>query len=498
MANFHHGVEIQEVKSRTRVISVVRSAVIGLVCTAPIHLLPPERRTLNKNIVILSDLDKAYYFGSDLASAGYTAHSAINAIFAQGSGAIVAVNVFDPTVHRTLGSSIATSGNASRTSNVATVTTSAAHGLVVGDFVNLASFAGSFASFNQSYVQIDSVPSTTTFTFANTGADITASAQTAGVAKKITFDPSLVGGTDIIGVVDSSGNRSGMKVWQNARGELGYVPRILIAPGYSTINSVAAEMLVIADKLKADAVIDAPAGLTTQQTINGRGTSGTINLNTSSSRGILCDVHVYAYNLAIADYELQPLSQFAAGVMAATDTAEGYWTSPSNHEIKGITGVERTIGFDVLDQNSEANELNRNGLVTVVRDFGTGFILWGNRSAAFPTNPDPENFIPVRRTMDIVHDSLGYGLRPFLDAPMNSASIDSTLATINAFLRSRVSEGALVSANARFIAPSNPVAELAQGHIVFDLEHMPPVPMEHITIKSQMNIELLSALFATQ
>lgn len=494
-ASFHHGVEILEIKDGLRVISVVRSAVIGIVGTAPIHLLPPEQRTMNKNMLVLSDKTKTYNFGGDLDSEGYTLVPAINAIFAQGAGAILAVNVFDPSRHRTLGAAKATAGNHSLTSNVATIETAAPHGLEVGDFVNITAFAGALAPLNQDYVRVKALTSSTTFTYDLTSANIASTASTVGVVKKITFDPSLVDAGDIIGAVDAAGNRSGMKVWRNARGEFGYVPRILIAPGYSTQEAVAVEMAIIADKLKAHALIDAPAGLTTQQVVNGRGTTGTINLETGSDRVIICYPHVQVFNIATEQVELQPLSPFMAGVMAATDNNEGYWTSPSNHEIKGILGVERTIEFAVLDANTEANELNQNGIVTVVRDFGTGYILWGNRSAAFPSNPDPENFISVRRTMDIVHDSLGYGMRPFLDKAMNRAQIDSGLATIDAFLRSRIAEGALIAASVRFEAASNPEAELAQGHIVFDLEHMPPVPMERITIRSRMNIQLLDLLF---
>jgi len=494
-ASFHHGVEILEVKSRTRSIQTVRTAIIGLIGTAPIHQLPEAQRTLNNNFLVLSEADKAYYCGADADGTGYTLGRDIDAIFDQGAGLIVAINVFDPSTHRTLGTNIATSGNSSRTSNVATITTAAAHGLVAGDFVNLTSFAAGFVSFNQDYVKVIAAPTTTTFTFASTGANIVAAAQTAGIVKKITWTPEAVTASEIVGTVDVSGNVSGMKVWQKARGEFGYSPRILIAPTFSTQATVAAEMEVIADKLRATYIIDAPAGLTVQEVLEGRGVSGAINLNTSNTRCIISDLHSKVYSPVTDAIELQPTSARIAGIMAATDLAEGYWVSPSNHEIKGIVGVERSVSFDVMNSSTEANLLNGAGVTTIVRDYGTGFILWGNRSAAFPTNSDADSFIPVRRVMDIVHDSLGYGLRPFLGKPMLPAQVDSALATINAFLRNRIAEGALVDAEARFIEADNSTSQLAQGKIVFYLEHMPPVPMENITIKSQMNIELLEALY---
>ncbi len=492
---FHHGITYTELKSRLRVISVIRTGVVGLIVTAPIHKLPAAQRTLNRNIVILSDMDKAYYFGAEEDGVGYSAHTAINAVWSEGGGAIIAINVFDPSVHRTLGSSIATSGNSSRTSNVAMVTTDAAHNLVVGDFVNLASFAAGFASLNQDYVEVLSVPSTTTFTFASEGANIAAAAQTAGVVKKITFDPSLVDAADVIGTVDENGNRSGMKVWQDARTTVGDMPRILAIPGYSTQASVAAALAVMAEKIGAVYALDAPAGLTTQQVLEGRGVTGTINLNTSSTRAYILDMHCKAFNAATGLEELQPSSPFVAGLIARVDKEEGFWVSPSNHELRSITGVERSVDFDVMDSDSEATQINSKGVATIVREYGTGFILWGNRSAAYPSNADPESFLCIRRVMDVLKYSLGYNMRPFMDRPMLLANIDSVLSSMNAFVRSLIGQGALVGGEVTFEPDKNDPLNLAQGKVKFNLRHMAPTPMEHIEIESQMDIELFRVLF---
>lgn len=494
-ATFHHGVEIQEVKSRTRTISLVQSAIIGVIGTAPIHHLPAAQRTLNRNVLIASDADKAYYCGADADSAGYTLNRDIEIIFKQANTAVIAINVFDPSRHRTLGANIATSGNASRTANVATVTTAAPHGLVTGDFVNLTSFAADFAPFNQDYVKI-TAPTATTITFPSVGADIPAAAQSAGIVKKITFTPEAVTASDIIGSVESDGSVTGMKVWATARGQFGFSPRILIAPSYSTQQSVAAEMRIIADQIRAKAVIDVPAGLTYQQVLEGRGVSGTINLNTSSPRVDICYPHVYGTSVVDGAEELHPFSPYYAGVMAATDLEEGYWTPPSNREIKGITGVERNISFDVMNSNTEANKLNAAGVVTIVRDYGTGFLVWGVRSAAFPSSSDPDSFTSVRRTKDILHDSLGYGLRPYLGKPMTLANVDSALMTINGFLRDRIAAGALMpGSEAKFLPSDNSTTQMAQGKICFYLNQMSPIPMEHIILKSQENIDLLEALY---
>lgn len=494
-APYHHGVTIQEIPTRTRTISIVPSSTIGIIGTAPIHLLPAAQRTLNRNVLIASDADKAYYCGADADSAGYTLNQDIEDIFNQTQTAIIAINVFDPSKHRTLGSSIATSGNHSVTNKVATVTTAAPHGLVVGDWVNIASFATGLTALNQDYVKVKT-KTDTTFTFDLDTADIASTASTAGVVKKITFTPNAVTAADIVGAVDVSGNVSGLKVFRSARGQFGFSPAILIAPGFSTQATVAAEMATIADELMAETIIDAPAGLTYQQVLEGRGVSGTINLNVSNSRVMIAYPHVYSTSIITGEKILQPFSPSLAGAMAAADIAEGPWQPPSNRELKGITGVENAVGFDVMKAGTESDLLNGAGVVTVVRDYGTGFFVWGVRSSAFPSNADSDSFYSVRRTKDIMHKSLGYGLRPFLGRAMTMANVDSALQTIRGFIRDLVGMGALMpGSDVKFLPSDNSTTQLAQGKITFYLEQKVPNPMETIIIKSQENIDLQEALY---
>jgi hypothetical protein len=68
--------------------------------------------------------------------------------------------------------------NRARTSNVATITTSVAHGLAVGDIVETVSIGGT--GYNSVNVVL-SVPSGTTFTYASTGSDEGSTADTGGI-----------------------------------------------------------------------------------------------------------------------------------------------------------------------------------------------------------------------------------------------------------------------------------------------------------------------------
>lgn len=410
-ANFLHGVETIIIEKGPRPITGVKTAVIGLVGTAPIQTVDAANKTINQPVVIRNPVDAAKYFGEN--TTGYTIPAALDAIFDQGNGPIcIVVNVFDPATHVTDGEA----------------------------------------------------------------------------------DPSKVIASDIIGEVDTDGNRSGLQALIGTYNLFGYVAKMLIAPGYCTQNAVATEMIAVADKLRAMALIDAPIGTTVSEAIAGRGASGTINFNTSNKRAVLCFPHVKRYDTATDAEVLEPLSQRLAGVIAARDVEKGYWWSPSNAEIKGIVGMELPITALINDSTTEANALNEAGVVTLFNSFGTGIRTWGNRSAAFPTNTSPENFINVQRTADILHESIEYNMLQYIDRPINQALIDTIRESVNGFIRTLIMRGALIDGKCVYDPAKNPVTEIAAGHLTFDLEFMPPTPAERITFESYINIELLKAL----
>ncbi|MDI1471928.1 phage tail sheath subtilisin-like domain-containing protein [Thermodesulfovibrio sp. 1176] len=414
-ANFLHGVETIEIEKGARPIRAVKTAVIGLVGTAPIQDVESDYRTVNRPVLILNDRDAAKYFGTQ--KTGYTIPQALDAIFDQGSGIVIVVNVFNPDVHK----------------------------------------------------NAQNEP-----------------------------DPSQVTVSDIIGGTDASGNRTGMQAFKDCYNLFGFFPKILIAPVYCTQVSVATELNVMAGAIRAVAIVDAPAGTTFQQAIAGRGPNGSINFNFSSERMILCYPHLKVYDPATDTERLEPYSQRLAGVIAAKDIEKGYWWSPSNTEIKGITGVERNLSAMINDPNSEVNLLNEAGIVTVFNSFGTGLRTWGNRSAAWPSVTHPKNFINVRRTADVLHESIEYSMLQFIDFPINDALIDAICESVNMFIRTLIARGALIDGRCWFDKAKNPYTEIALGHLTFDIEFMPPTPAERITFESFINIELLKKLGGSQ
>lgn len=407
-ANYLHGLETIEVDAGIRPIRVVKTAVIGLVGTAP-------KGPVNAVTLISSKQQAETTFGKvgeqipGQTGKNYSIPEALDAIFDHGAGLVAVVNVFDPAVHQ--------SGTPAQP------------------------------------------------------------------------DVAMVTAADIVGV--SSPTRTGLQAFDGMMGQFGCKPKLLIAPEWSDQAAVRTELIAKAGALRAIALVDVAQGQTPQQVITARGANGA--LNTSSPFAVFCYPHVKVVDAA-GDEVLQPLSGRLAGVIAKKDLEKGYWWSPSNSEIQGIVGMERVLTADIGDPASEVNLLNEHGILTIFNAYGTGYRTWGNRSAAWPTETKPINFINVRRVADILHESIEVSMLPFLDRPITRALIDEIAASVNAFIRTLIGRGALVDGSCRYDPADNPASEIALGHLTFRMDFMPPTPTERITFHSFIDVGLLKAL----
>lgn len=240
--------------------------------------------------------------------------------------------------------------------------------------------------------------------------------------------------------------------------------------------------------------IDAPIGTTFAQALAGRGPEGTINFNTSSDRVRLCYPHVKVYDAATNSERLEPLSQRAAGLRAKVDLDKGYWWSSSNQEILGITGVERQLSAMIDDPQSEVNLLNEQGITTVFSSYGSGLRLWGNRMAAWPTVTHMRNFENVRRTGDVINESLRYFSQQYIDMPITQALIDALTESVNAYGRKLIGDGALLGFSCWFDPARNEETELAAGHLLLSYKYTPPPPLERLTFETEITSEYLLTL----
>ncbi|WP_395461581.1 phage tail sheath subtilisin-like domain-containing protein [Wolbachia endosymbiont (group A) of Therophilus tumidulus] len=283
---------------------------------------------------------------------------------------------------------------------------------------------------------------------------------------------------NIIGGVDKeTGEYQGIEAFLSSESIVHVLPRILIAPQFThqlPEDAVVGALISIAEKLRAIVVSDGP-NTNDEKVIKWRKSVG-------SSRVYIVDPWV-----KVSTGEILPPSPFVAGLIAKVDNEEGFWVSPSNKEINGIVGTSRPVDFTLGDSNCRANLLNENEVATIIHQ--KGYRLWGNRTCSV----DPKwAFLSVRRTADLINDSL---LRTHLwavDRNITKTYIDDVIEGVNSYLANLKAQGAILSGKCYATPELNTPANIASGKVFFDFEFTPPYPAEQITFRSRLvNNEIL-------
>ncbi|HVB79929.1 MAG TPA: phage tail sheath subtilisin-like domain-containing protein [Candidatus Binataceae bacterium] len=504
MGAMFHGVKINETNLGTSPVNAVPAGIIALVGTAPEWAVeaPAVAPATNTPVLVGSGLDAAK-FGPSIR--GYSIPYALAAILAQARpGAtpqVIVINVFDPTVHFT--------------ALVAQPMNFPATGAQV---LNLAHMGVSAVVLKNAGATITYVLGTDYTIDAVNGLIIAISggALTVGEAVTVSFnyaDPTKVLDADIIGAI-SAGVYTGIQALETTYQSMGFFAKILIAPGFSQNEDVAAALLTMSNTIRARALIDSAPATSRAIAISNRGTAAQA-FNTSSYRAVLCWPNVQFTDNGLVPTgvtldsngnpltevfgatAVQPLSAYAAGEWAAIVLSVGPWESPSNHELVGVLGPDIAgLYLNPFDPNSDSQLANAAGIVTLMSAFATGFRLWGNRAAAYPTYTDPLQFLCIRLMTDVIEDSEVQSMLQFIDLPLTAALIDSIIASINGFMRGYIQQGGLIDGNCSFNAAENPVLSLQAGILTLDDEFMPPTPLEQLILNEEINPGFLSELAA--
>ncbi|WP_250294775.1 phage tail sheath subtilisin-like domain-containing protein [Wolbachia endosymbiont of Oedothorax gibbosus] len=282
------------------------------------------------------------------------------------------------------------------------------------------------------------------------------------------------------GVNEETGEYQGIQAFLSSESIVHVAPRILIAPQFThqlsvdAGNPVVAALIHIAEKLRSIIVADGP-NTNDEEAIKWRKSVG-------SSRVYVVDPWVRVF-----EEEEKPPSPFVAGLIAKVDSEQGFWHSPSNKEINGIVGTSRPIDFTLGDRSSRANYLNENEVTTIIHQ--NGYRLWGNRTCS---NDSKWAFLSVRRTADLINDSLLRAHLWAVDRNITKTYIDDVIEGVNSYLANLKAQGAIISGKCYATPELNTPANIASGKVYFDFEFTPPYPAEQITFRSHLvNSEIL-------
>lgn len=249
----------------------------------------------------------------------------------------------------------------------------------------------------------------------------------------------------------------------------------------NTANAVVAEMVGVAERLRAIIVADGPS-TNDDAAIASAG-------DFSSKRVYLVDPRA----LKTGDDGLTTTawsSAVAAGIIAKTDNDIGWWASPSNKEINGITGTERAIDFAMGDPNSRANLLNAKNVATIIRE--QGFRLWGNRTLS----ADPKwQFLCVVRTADIIADSLQAAHLWAVDRGITKNYVEDVREGVNAKLRSLKAQGAILGGECWLDADLNTAENIANGQVFWDFDFTAVYPAERLSFRSHLVNNYITEIF---
>ena len=448
---FLHGVEVIDVDAGVRPIEGVSASVIGLLGTAL------------KGPVKVPTLIASRAAGEEAFGKGAIV-DALAGIFSQATAQVVVVNALDPSVDK--------SSQAEKDFMLSGDSVQLDHKYVVASSVVVKNAAGDTTYAVDDDYTVDAEAGKVT--------RVDGGGIAAGATLKIAYDYA-----DEAEVTDAEVVAAAPK-FVEAEAVTGRKPRILVAPGYTehvtraqpngppTAAPVTTGMIATAERIRAVIVADGP---------------NTTQADAIAYRNLLSNRRVYVVDPGVRVTDAAgavsdaPASARIAGLIVRNDRERGYWSSPSNRQVLGISGTSRAVDFTLGDAASSANLLNDAEVSTIIRSPLGGYRLWGNRTASADAK---WAFLPVVRTADVINESLLRAHLWAVDRNLTKTYVEDVVESVNDFLRRLIAQGAILSGRCWADPARNTAAERDAGRVYFDFEFDPPSPAERITFRSQL------------
>ena len=314
-------------------------------------------------------------------------------------------------------------------------------------------------------------------------------AQKATVAVMIRVEEGADAAATLANVVGDATLGTGVWALEASQSVLDMTPRILVAPGFTSTaaadpaSPVVTNLIAVAEKLRSVVVSDGPNTNETDAKLERQ--------KWGSDRLFLVDPAVQVFDTVAADYVTRPASAYVAGLIAKRDIEKGFWWSPSNQVINGISGLARPVSFNLSARDTEANRMNEAEVTTIVNR--AGFRLWGNRGLGADAQ---WAFLSVRRTADIIYESIEAAHLWAMDRPMSAQLIQDLRDGVQAFGQDLVNKDALLGFNCWLDPELNTETNLKAGKLYLDFDFEPPAPLEHLVFRAHRNGDYYDELIA--
>ena len=492
---YKHGVIVSEVP--TSILPAVQSeaGIPFIVGTAPVGMTDPAN--VNKPVLCHSYAEAVEAFGfvpakldsaSGLKKFEYSISEFLSSQFSLfGIEPVIIVNVLDPSKHKI------TATTTTVTLDSKTGAATIAETGIVKSTVKLSSSGSSAYALgtdysaeydDDGYLVITSLKGPEGNFKCTTGTALTFAADKT--------DPSKVDADDVVGGVDLSGNKSGLELIGDCFPRFRLVPGIVLAPGFSGNATVAAVMAAkcasINNLFKSVCLVDVP----TDTVKDYSGVPSWKSLN-----NITDPLQTACWPMLAIDGVLYHMSTQLAGLMGLVDSDNGDvpYASPSNKNLQ-MTSTVLADGTEVwLDQGTNANYLNGQGVVTAI-NWTNGWVCWGNRTAAYPGSTDvKDTFIPVRRMFNWIGNTLIQTFWQRLDYPLNRRQIDTIVDSANVWLNGLTARQYILGGRVEFLESENSTADLMDGIARFHVYITPPSPNRSIEFILEYDPTYIETLF---
>ena len=473
---FKHGIYLDELATRLTPVIAVANPVVA-VGVAPLHKAT-DPAPVNTPTLCQSLAEFIQYFGWDDDFDKYTLCEAAQVFFQlYNVSPLIVINVLDTATHKKQGTKpISGLSNPVEVDAPIILSTLTA----VSGSTNLTKGTDYTAAYNSAGKVVITILNQNKLT---------------GDSATLTYqevDTSAITAAEIIGGYDATtGKNTGLEAVEDVYPRLGLIPSIIIAPKWNTNSAVAAVMAAkcrdINGCFKAVCCVDID---TTAATKYGDCNSAKNTNNLTDAFQIVC------YPKVSLDGVIYNLSTHVAALSCRVDSdnSDVPYQSPSNQRLQ----MDKSCladGTELFLSKANANYLNGLGVTTAL-NFSGGWRCWGVYTGAFPASSDPLNFIPVRRMMNWIANSIVVNFWSRIDMPITKRNAEAVVDSINQWLSGLIAREFLVAGECYFLADKNPVTELAAGKLVFSLSVTPPPPARELIFEMEYNVDALSAIFS--
>lgn len=482
---YNHGVRVIENPTGVSAPITGTSGLQVVIGAAPVNLAADPYACTNVPILANTFAEAAAAVGYCDDFADYNICEVIDASFrVAGTGPVVLINVLDPTVHiSNLASQqlVVTDGQVT----IQTKGILADQLVVTNNGATLVKDTDYLVTFDENGYCVLTFLAVLTAASGSTVVYVTVS------GKKL--NPGAVNKNTIIGGIDANtGKESGLEVIRQVFPRLGLVPGLILSPGWSQDANVAAAMAAkcrsVNGVFSCECIVDLDVTVT-----GARKYTDVRDVKTASA---LVSPHMdVMWPCAKIGSKIYHGSAIKGAYTALTDAENDDvpYISPSNIPV-AISGICAEDGTEIILDEQQANIVNSYG-VSTFNNF-SGWTLWGNRTAAYPTKTDPKDmWFCCRRFFSWWGNTFILSYHSRVDDPANFRMIEAIVDDENVRGNSLAAQGRCAGAYIEFREEDNPIEDVMNGQLQFYQHLAPFTPAEDILNVLEFDPALLTAAF---